>query len=413
MEKAIHNEDYCNYFITFRWMTKDLQLKGLKRDVFAIIYGFTQNGKAYDGGLEWIANFLDSDITRIQKILKELTEQNLLRKENIFKKTNIKTGKTYNAVGCVKYCTYISNVDFIDGKPVIRNLNENEKTLYIDSNVEIKTTNENTKIVSEQNNNNTIDKMSNDATIGKMSNVNNSTLDKKSIVTIGKMSNVTIGNLPNNNIVNNKFKNKVAVDNNENDKNSEKTTATSKIILLLKNIFNTTTLPFSDNFYSEILTQSQKVNLQESELESYLKWAYKYCKDHCNASSPENYFYKFAAKEYAFGKYKMQSKEIATQNEKNQTPTCICPVCGTRRSAYDFSDCPTCHLPNMKKNDEKEIKLYKNIFNMTEERKTAMNLKIKSLFEKIVLGHRFSDNERNLALYKEECNKVYSEFKVI
>ena len=51
--------DNNTYFIVFSWMQNQLGLKGTERDVFAIIYGFSQDGvNKFTGSLNYISSFL-------------------------------------------------------------------------------------------------------------------------------------------------------------------------------------------------------------------------------------------------------------------------------------------------------------------------------------------------------------------
>lgn len=80
-----------NYIVIQGWMISDLKLKGNDLLVYAIIYGFTQDGEhRFTGGLQYLANWTNSTKSGVQKNLANLVSQGLLLKE-----TNIVNGVTF------------------------------------------------------------------------------------------------------------------------------------------------------------------------------------------------------------------------------------------------------------------------------------------------------------------------------
>lgn len=73
-----------NYYVVQSFMVKDLHLKGLQKDAYAIIYGFSQaENQTFTGSLQYLADWTNSTKQGISKVLKELEEQGLIaRKEN-------------------------------------------------------------------------------------------------------------------------------------------------------------------------------------------------------------------------------------------------------------------------------------------------------------------------------------------
>ena len=82
-----------NYYVVQSFMVKDLKLKGLEKDVYAIIYGFSQAGQKFDGSLQYLADWTMSTKQGIIKVLKSLQEKDLINKEEEYK----------NSVKFVKY----------------------------------------------------------------------------------------------------------------------------------------------------------------------------------------------------------------------------------------------------------------------------------------------------------------------
>lgn len=90
-----------NYFVVQSFMVKELELKGIKRDLFAIIYGFSQGNGRFTGSLQYLADWLNSNRSTIQRSLKELVEDGLLEKFENQK----------NKITFIEYCTKVNTVD--------------------------------------------------------------------------------------------------------------------------------------------------------------------------------------------------------------------------------------------------------------------------------------------------------------
>ena len=79
-----------NYFVIHGWMINRLQLKGTELCVYAIIYGFTQDGENwFEGSRQYLADFTGVSKVAIDGALSRLIEKGLLVKEEIFK-NNVK-----------------------------------------------------------------------------------------------------------------------------------------------------------------------------------------------------------------------------------------------------------------------------------------------------------------------------------
>ena len=70
-----------NYYVIQGWMVNCLGLRGFSINVFAIIYGFSQDGESeFKGNREYLAKFSGASVRTIDKILHELVEQELITK---------------------------------------------------------------------------------------------------------------------------------------------------------------------------------------------------------------------------------------------------------------------------------------------------------------------------------------------
>lgn len=91
-----------NFYQVSGWMLNRLNLKGYELQVFAIIYGFTQDGKTkFSGSLSYLRDWLGVSEPTVIKTLKGLVEKGLLLKEEAFNNG-------------VKFCRYSANLKAVD-----------------------------------------------------------------------------------------------------------------------------------------------------------------------------------------------------------------------------------------------------------------------------------------------------------
>lgn len=82
------------YFSIQAWMVTKLKLKGAERDVYAIIYGYSQdNDSDFHGSLDYISQLTGYSRNAICTALKSLTENGLI-------------AKTEKIINNIKYCRY-------------------------------------------------------------------------------------------------------------------------------------------------------------------------------------------------------------------------------------------------------------------------------------------------------------------
>ena len=85
------NDD--NYFLVARWMPNKLNLKGVPLEVFAIIYGFTQDGEnEFTGSIQYLCDFTGASRPTVIKSLRDLVELKYLIKTE-FKTNGVKFNK--------------------------------------------------------------------------------------------------------------------------------------------------------------------------------------------------------------------------------------------------------------------------------------------------------------------------------
>ncbi len=75
-----------NFIVVQSFMVKDLKLKGNELIVYAIIYGFSQDGEnRFTGSLQYICDWTNSTKQGIMKTLKSLVEKGLVEKTEVYK----------------------------------------------------------------------------------------------------------------------------------------------------------------------------------------------------------------------------------------------------------------------------------------------------------------------------------------
>ena len=88
-------------FICYQWMISDLQLKGIEKDIFAIIYSYTRDGQhQFYGSLDYLADWVGASRRTIINTLHSLTERGFI--------VDLGINENY------KTRTYVVNLDLID-----------------------------------------------------------------------------------------------------------------------------------------------------------------------------------------------------------------------------------------------------------------------------------------------------------
>lgn len=85
-----------NYIVIQGFMVNELNLKGAELMVYAIIYGFSQDGKTkYNGSRGYLAKWCNVTEREIGKVLKKLVEKELITKEKTGNKVQYQVGKKF------------------------------------------------------------------------------------------------------------------------------------------------------------------------------------------------------------------------------------------------------------------------------------------------------------------------------
>ena len=102
-----------NFIITMGWMLTDLHLSGIELQIYAIIYGFSQDGQTqFTGSLSYLMDWTGKSKPTILKNLSSLVEKGLIIKEDKF-------------INNIKFCSYRANMNIFNGGketlPVVKN----------------------------------------------------------------------------------------------------------------------------------------------------------------------------------------------------------------------------------------------------------------------------------------------------
>ena len=136
MKKSKVNNE--NHITIHGWMINELGLKGSELIIYAIIYGFSQDGQSkFTGSLQYLADWTNSTKQNCMNHLKSLLEKDLIEKEEIeinnnkYCKYNAKLNTIQNfCIGIQKNCIGIqkilpnniyNNIENIDNNTIINN----------------------------------------------------------------------------------------------------------------------------------------------------------------------------------------------------------------------------------------------------------------------------------------------------
>lgn len=111
-----------NYYTVQAFMVKELELKGLDLNIFAIIYGFSQDGKTYfRGSINYLMEWTGASKRAIINSLNDLTEKELLIKKKDGKYSTYKV----NINRCKNYTPQVQKVHSIGAKSAPNNIYDN------------------------------------------------------------------------------------------------------------------------------------------------------------------------------------------------------------------------------------------------------------------------------------------------
>lgn len=335
-----------NYIQISGWMVSELKLKGNELLIYAVIHGFSQDGKSdFHGGLNYLAEWTNSTKQGVIKSLKSLVEKKLVVK--VLERTSSRTG----------FCRYFTaksrfNIEETDKERPTKFTTQNES--------------------------------------GKQSLTARSTEFNAGV----KQS------LPNNTL-NNDLKNSSSERKTENRKTEEaELLITEKIKTLFGGHF-----VFDDDFASKISAVLSEFNVQESLFEKYLDFAFKRSKSK-NPASLTNMFFRIAQSKNAVQDFLLESRKAESEKTQSAKYTAACPVCG-RKDVGIYSECPSCAFNMNDRDDAEKISLAKQILSLPEETRKKFTEEYNAEIQRqISFGFKAAINPRLRKEFKTKISEI-------
>lgn len=95
-----------NYILVQGWQVNRLHLRGNELLLYALIYGFTQDGETeFSGSLSYMSDAIGISVRNVSENLKRLERKGLI----------IKRAYNVNGVRLYRYCTNIHSIDESSG----------------------------------------------------------------------------------------------------------------------------------------------------------------------------------------------------------------------------------------------------------------------------------------------------------
>lgn len=295
-----------NYLQISGWMINELNLKGNELMIYALIHGFSQDGKSdYHGGLQYIALWTNSTKQGVIKALKSLIEKGLIEKEIYLN----------NGVQYAKYWTSKSRAN-------------NKASQKTESGKQSLPDTQSTKFTTTQ-----------------------TESGKQSLPTqLTEFNGGSKLSLPNN----------ININSLNSTSSKKKETEEDFITKELKKIFAGHYV-FDSQFVNDIKVLAEQFEITDEKIPFYLNYVFKRARDKKPASLT-NMYYKMAKSPNIMQDFILseQPKEL-----KEKEHFGICPVCGNKTSLY--KTCTRCNFDMNDINNEKIISLKKQIYNLPEE----------------------------------------------
>ncbi|MBQ9282287.1 MAG: helix-turn-helix domain-containing protein [Treponema sp.] len=320
-------------FITIQsWMVKKLGLKSNELIIYALIHGFSQDGRSYFyGSIKYIMENTNLSKETVLTVLQSLVKKKLIVKKDVKNYQSFDLKK--NAQGSQHFCLYYTSMSRElnsagqESVPAKEDENHGSRNLTRQvKNLDPHGSRNLTGTGQEFRPNNLLDNKFDTATSEKQEKENQPEKKKFGIL-----------------------------------KKSEE--AEGVIRNELKELFGGH-LVFDKEFIPEIARLTAQFGLERSEIPAYLRFAFERTSDK-KPNSLTNMYYKMAKSPAVIQDFLLEQKKTKSESEKN---TVFCPVCGAR--ANIFGVCPCCEFDMALRNDEKTVILQRQIHELPEnERK--------------------------------------------
>ena len=309
-----------NYIQVAGWMLNELRLKGNELLIYALIHGFSQDGRStYHGGLSYIAEWTNSTKQGVIKCLKSLLDKKLIMKIPV--RTPDRT----------QYCAYVTTKSREKAAPEFTATS----TIQNDSGKQSLPAEGSTKFTTIQNDS-----------------VKLSLPDRSSEFNGGGKQ-----SLPNKN--SEILRNSTSPENNE-IQAQKAAEAEALISQELKNLFGGH-LVFDPGFVPEIARLLAQFGISGGGIGKYLSFVFERTSDK-KPNSITNMYYKMAKSAAIVQDFVLKESQEAARDRQN---TATCPVCGGKAKLNE--PCPGCGFDMLMSGDEKEIALHRQILALSEE----------------------------------------------
>lgn len=361
-----------NYIQISGWMINELKLKGTELLIYALIYGFSQDGKsAFSGSISYIMEWTNSSNRTVISALQSLCEKKLIQK------------KLSSSKGCVESYKYFAVRN-------IQNEAENQNSTSEKTSLAETSTDENFSSVTSENSSSY--ECKNFTRTSENSSLNN-TRDK-----------LGLKNSPSSKAAD-ENESQIKQTETQDSENSEE--EAEKIILKkITGLFSGKN-PFSQNFVPCLKTLFQQFDISGDTISDYLDYVYKKTSEK-KPESFTNFFYKFAQSPSSASDFLITHEK--TQKEKSRQ-TATCPICGNMADIFGICKCGF----NMQdRNNKKIVALQRQIYLLEPQEKAALETELSVFYEKKTVNFiRILHNPGLKNIFETEEEKIYKKYGVI
>ena len=351
------------------FMFRDLKLSGNELIIYALIHGFSQDGKSfYYGGADYITELLGISEKTVYSILNKMTAKGLL-----FKK-KVKNFVKYEPNGNLKE---IKMQGFL--------------TLTLYATTDSRNTNIPTSVNSsyiEEQNSTSVE------TSYAKSEDSSTSVNSSYAASVNSSYAASV-----NSSVNNKFKNKF------NNQSSSANEEEDFIVLKIKTLFGGF-YPFYGDLAETLHEYQNKYKLTADDLEQYVEFIMRKVDANKQTVSKTNYFYKIAMKKETLEGYLY---EMNTAKSITQNPAKICPVCNCMTHSHVV--CPNCTFDLSECNDLASVNIAKQIWALPKEVKSEFNKKM-DMLESDFFSHTMQERMSKQKEFDNSITELYESFGI-
>ena len=165
---------------------------------------------------------------------------------------------------------------------------------------------------------------------------------------------------------------------------------------------------FDNSFATDIVTLVRQYRMTKEQVDGYIHYCFDISKSK-HPSSLTNYFHKMILSENTVIDYIAQQDSKNTNNEKESKSitTCTCPVCGCSKVS-PMGECPECQTSASNFNNEREIWIQKQIYNLPPAKKIAFKKDyVDYMGRRISGGLELAFNPMKIKQLENELNEIY------